>query len=88
MSVGCSPFFQLLEAMNGKDGVIECAFVKSDVTEAAYFANPILLGKDGMAKNLGMGTLSDFEKKKLQEVKLIIIMGSEKKLPIFRHYRS
>ncbi len=30
--------------MNGKKGVVECAFVRSDVTEAEYFATPILLG--------------------------------------------
>ena len=55
--------------MNGKEGVVECAFVKSDVTSAAYFANPILLGKGGMETNLGMGELSEFEKKKLEEVR-------------------
>ena len=54
--------------MNGKSGVVECAFVRSDVTEAPYFANPILLGKDGLQENLGMGQLSDFEKKKMGEV--------------------
>ena len=59
---------QLLEALNGKSDVVECAFVSSDVTEAAYFATPLLLGKTGMEQNLGMGTLSDYEKDKLKEV--------------------
>lgn len=59
---------QLLEAMSGKTDVVECAFVKSDVTKAAYFATPVRLGKEGMAENLGMGELSSFEKKKLEEV--------------------
>lgn len=36
--------FSVLEAMNGKKGVVECAYVASDVTEASYFATPILLG--------------------------------------------
>lgn len=58
--------------MNGKSDVIECAFVKSDVTEAAYFATPLLLGKGGMERNLGMGTLSDYEKEKLKEVGVCI----------------
>ncbi|PIK56961.1 putative malate dehydrogenase, mitochondrial [Apostichopus japonicus] len=52
----------LLEAMNGKEGVVECAFVQSDLTEAAYFASPVLLGKNGVEKNLGFGSLSDYEK--------------------------
>ena len=47
---------------------MECGFVKSDLTEASYFATPLLLGKNGMEKNLGYGTLTDFEKKKLEEV--------------------
>lgn len=54
--------------MDGKSEVVECAFVKSDLTPAPYFANPILLGKQGMQKNLGLGELSDFEKKKVDEV--------------------
>ncbi|XP_041455831.1 malate dehydrogenase, mitochondrial-like [Lytechinus variegatus] len=59
--------FSLLQAINGKEGVVECAFVRSDLTESPYFANPILLGKTGMAKNLGFGELSDFEKQRVEE---------------------
>lgn len=67
VSVLLSP--QLLEAMAGKNNVVECAFVKSDVSEEVpYFATPLLLGKNGIEQNLGMGELSDFEKKKLEEV--------------------
>ncbi len=54
--------------MGGKNGVVECAFVQSDVTEANYFATPILLGKNGVEKNLGLGNLSAFEQAKLKEV--------------------
>lgn len=58
----------VLEALNGKTGVTQCAFIKSDVTDSSYFATPLELGKDGVAKNLGMGELSDYEKKKMEEV--------------------
>ena len=34
----------LIEAMGGADGKIECAFVRSDETEATYFANALALG--------------------------------------------
>jgi len=61
--------------MAGKSGVVECAFVKSDVTETPYFATPLLLGKNGLEQNMGMGEISEFEKKKLQEVKYIIVVG-------------
>lgn len=58
----------LLKAMSGESNVVECGFVKSDITEAGYFATPLLLGKNGLEKNLGYGALTDFEKKKLQEL--------------------
>jgi len=57
--------FSVLEAMHGKKGVVECAYVSSDINDAAYFAAPILFGTDGVERNLGIGTLSDFEQEKL-----------------------
>merc|ERR1711872_171666 len=51
----------LIKGMNGQEGVVECAFVASDVTEAKYFATPLVLGPGGVEKNLGLGTLSEFE---------------------------
>ncbi|XP_076434822.1 malate dehydrogenase, mitochondrial-like [Babylonia areolata] len=51
----------LIEALNGYEGKVQCAFVRSDETEAKYFATPVLLGKEGIEKNLGMGKLLDFE---------------------------
>jgi len=57
----------VLKALAGEQGVVECAFVKSDITEAGYFANPILLGPNGMEKNLGFGKLSEYETKLLTD---------------------
>merc|ERR1719323_38227 len=51
----------LIKAMNGKEGVVECAYVASNVTEAKYFATPLVLGPNGVEKNLGLGTLTPFE---------------------------
>merc|ERR1712024_59275 len=51
----------LIKAMNGQEGVVECSYVASDITESPYFATPILLGPGGVEKNLGLGTLSEFE---------------------------
>ena len=34
----------LLLAMNGASDIVECSYVKSDLTEASYFASPLLLG--------------------------------------------
>jgi malate dehydrogenase len=53
----------LVRALNGEQNVVECAYVKSDLTAAAYFANPVLLGRNGLEKNLGLGKLSAYEQK-------------------------
>lgn len=53
----------LLRGLNGEKNVIECTYVESKVTEASFFATPILLGKCGLEENLGMPTLNDYEKK-------------------------
>merc|ERR1712242_354127 len=68
----------LIKAMNGQEGVIECAYVASNETEAPYFATPILLGPNGVAKNLGLGTLSEFEEGLLKAA-LPELQGSIKK---------
>jgi len=52
----------LIKGMTGQEGVVECAYVASDVSEAPYFATPIVLGPNGVEKNLGLGVLTDFEK--------------------------
>ena len=56
----------LLEALNGKE-VIECSYVKSDVTEAAYFSTPLKIDKNGVKENLGLGKLSDYEQRLVKE---------------------
>lgn len=43
---------QLLQAMRGESGVVECAFVESSVTEAAYFSTPLELGVSCERKRL------------------------------------
>ena len=34
----------VIQALNGEQGIVECAFVKSDETESKYFSTPLLLG--------------------------------------------
>ncbi|GCC18551.1 malate dehydrogenase, mitochondrial [Chiloscyllium punctatum] len=70
--------FSLLDAMNGKEGVVECAFVRSEETESPYFSTPLLLGKNGIEKNLGLGKLSAFEEKLVAEA-MSELKGSIKK---------
>merc|ERR1711978_484247 len=56
----------LMKAMNGQEGVVECAYVASNVTEASYFSTPLLLGRNGVEKNLGIGKLTEFEEELLK----------------------
>lgn len=56
----------ILEAFAGKTNVVECAYVESDVTSAPFFATPLLLGANGIEKNMGLGSLSDAEKERLE----------------------
>ncbi|UXI14915.1 hypothetical protein NH340_JMT00858 [Sarcoptes scabiei] len=70
----------LLRALNGEE-VVECSFIKSDVTECAYFSTPIVLGKNGVTKNLGLGKLSKYEEeavaKAIPELKASIAKGEK-----------
>ncbi|VEL29055.1 unnamed protein product [Protopolystoma xenopodis] len=71
----------LLEAMSGRQGVVECAFVQSDVTECEFFATPLLLGASGVERTMGLGKLNEFEidllKKAIPELKANIKKGKE-----------
>jgi len=68
----------IMKAMNGEQGIVECAFVRSNETEAKYFSTPILFGKNGMEKSLGLAKLSDYEAQLVQEC-LPELKGSIKK---------
>jgi malate dehydrogenase len=57
----------LIKGLNGEEGVVECAYVESDVTECQWFATPVVLGKNGMESNLGLPELDSFETVKLAE---------------------
>jgi malate dehydrogenase len=36
--------FSILEALNGKEGVVECGYIASQETDFKYFATPLLFG--------------------------------------------
>lgn len=58
--------FSLCRALSGEANIVECAYVQSAETEAKYFSTPILLGPNGVQKNLGIGKLSDYESQLLK----------------------
>lgn len=36
--------FSLIRALNGEQNVVECSYVRSNITDAKYFSTPVLLG--------------------------------------------
>jgi len=71
----------LIKGMNGQEGVVECAYVASNMTEATYFSTALVLGPNGVEKNLGLGSLSEYEEGLLSaglaELKSSIKKGEE-----------
>lgn len=52
----------VLRGLSGESNVVECAYVESDVCKTQYFSTPLVLGKNGIEKNLGLPSMNDFEK--------------------------
>lgn len=47
----------------------ECAYCVSSVTDLPYFAQKVTFGEGGIVKVHDLGTLSEYETKRLEEVK-------------------
>ena len=56
----------LVSALQGKTGIVECAYVEGKGEHARFFAQPILLGKNGIAELKELGTLSVFEQQAME----------------------
>jgi len=69
---------QILRAANGESGIVECSYVESSVTDAAFFSSPIKLGKDGIKEILPMPKLSSFEQAAVDEMLPQLIEEIEK----------
>ena len=69
----------LVRALNGEKGIVECTFVEGSGDKARFFAQPVLLGKNGVEKILSYGELSDFEETtlnaSLDTLKADILLG-------------
>ncbi|OAF70185.1 hypothetical protein A3Q56_02081 [Intoshia linei] len=51
----------VISALCGEKGIVECAYVPSNVTELSYFSSPLVLGENGVEQNLGLGNMNDYE---------------------------
>jgi len=48
---------------------VECAYVKSDVSDLPYFTSKVVFGPGGINKILPVGKLNEYEEKRLEEAK-------------------
>ncbi|MBO1518124.1 malate dehydrogenase [Oceanisphaera pacifica] len=64
----CRFALSLVKAMEGETDVVECTYVEGGSEHAQFFAQPVLLGKNGVDKVLPYGELSAFEEKAMNEM--------------------
>ncbi|HDS6400964.1 TPA: malate dehydrogenase [Morganella morganii subsp. morganii] len=55
----------LVRAMQGESNVVECTYTEGDGKYARFFAQPVVLGKNGVERRLDIGSLSVYEEKAL-----------------------
>ena len=71
----------LVRALQGEEGIVECTYVDGGSEHATFFAQPVLLGKNGVEEVLAYGELSEFEASArdamLEELKANITLGEE-----------
>ncbi|CAK1954141.1 malate dehydrogenase [Photobacterium swingsii] len=58
----------LVRALQGEESVVECAYVEGDGKHARFFAQPVLLGKEGVEEVMDYGSLSAFEQQALESM--------------------
>ncbi|WP_318491745.1 malate dehydrogenase [Photobacterium leiognathi] len=58
----------LVRALQGEQGIVECAYVEGDGKHARFFAQPVLLGKEGVEEVMDYGLLSDFEQSAMESM--------------------
>ena len=59
---------KIVDGLIGKPGVVACAYVNGNTGYADFFAQPVLLGKNGVEKFMPIGKLSDYEQKNLESM--------------------
>ena len=64
----------LVRALNGESNVVECSYIEGPGDKARFFAQPVLLGKNGVEKVLDYGALTTFEESTLNNA-LDILRG-------------
>ncbi|VFQ69137.1 unnamed protein product [Cuscuta campestris] len=58
-----------LRGLRGDAGVVECAFVASQVTELPFFASKVRLGRNGIEEIYSLGPMNEYERAGLEKAK-------------------
>ncbi|CAL1380978.1 unnamed protein product [Linum trigynum] len=58
-----------LRGLRGDAGVVECAYVSSQVTELPFFASKVRLGRAGVEEIYPLGPLNEYERSGLEKAK-------------------
>ena len=58
----------VVKALQGEEGIVQCSFVESNLTEAKFFASPCKFDKNGASEVLPFGKLSAYEQKWLDKM--------------------
>ncbi|MBS4687211.1 malate dehydrogenase [Aeromonas sobria] len=62
----CRFGLSLIKGLQGEANVVECAYVEGNGEHATFFAQPVLLGKNGVETVLDYGKLSAFEQEAME----------------------
>jgi malate dehydrogenase len=55
----------VLRGLDGASDVVECSYVESTITDAAYFSTKVKLGASGVEEIYGVGSLTAYEQEGL-----------------------
>ncbi|KAL0332381.1 UNVERIFIED_CONTAM: Malate dehydrogenase, glyoxysomal [Sesamum calycinum] len=73
-----------LRGLRGDAGVVECAFVSSQVTELSFFASRVRLGRHGVEEIYPLGPLNEYERVGLEKAKKELAGSIEKGVSFVR----
>ncbi|KAK9949245.1 hypothetical protein M0R45_004778 [Rubus argutus] len=73
-----------LRGLRGDSGVVECAFVASQVTELPFFASKVRLGRTGVEEIHPLGLLNEYERTGLEKAKKELAASIQKGVTFIR----
>lgn len=73
-----------LRGLKGEAGVVECAFVASEVTELPFFATKVRLGRGGAEEVYQLGPLNEYERIGLEKAKKELAGSIQKGIDFIR----